>query len=383
MTMDLISLVSVLVAVVISIGSCLILAWCWRRYAKLHRQDADLIAALQNRENATIMSLRDLRKATSNFSASFQIGAGGFGTVYTGRLHDGTIVAIKRSRHEASDKYKEQFLNEVKILSQVHHRHLVRLLGCCLENKVAVLVIEYVSNGTLLQHLKGQRGGPLSWDQRLRVAFQTAEALAYLQSAANPPIFHRDVKSSNILMDENLNAKVADFGISRLATLEATHVSTKVVQGTIGYIDPEYYQSFQLTGKSDVYSFGVVLLELLSAQAAVDMSRGYEDASLVNMALPLITTGQLQILLDPAIVASYDTAEDKNSMDSVANLAVACLSFRARDRPSMMEVVGELQSLLPQPPCTWDDAPEEGTPSSWSDFPSSNASSRTCTDFGK
>lgn len=336
----------------ISVGSCVLLGWRWKVYRKKHRQDADLIAALQDTGNATLMPLRELRRATSNFSQDFQIGVGGFGTVYAGKFTDGTTVAIKKSKREGTAEDKQQFLNEVRILSQVNHRNLVRLLGCCLENKIALLVFEFVPNGTLQEHLQGRcdRGGShLTWRQRLQIALQTADALAYLHSAANPPIFHRDVKAANILLDDNLHAKVADFGISKLASLEMTHVTMTFIQGTIGYIDPEYYTSYQYTGKSDVYSFGVVLLELISAQAPVDTRRGSEDASLVGWALPFIKAGNLADIIDPEVWDDFDTATGRRSIARVAELAVQCVEPKSKDRPTMRDVWKELQELWLQP----------------------------------
>ncbi|KAL3698277.1 hypothetical protein R1sor_012353 [Riccia sorocarpa] len=211
--------------------------------AEQHKQDAELIALLLERDTTALMPLRNLQRATNDFSEENQIGAGGFGTVYRGELVDGSVVAIKKSHHVGtSSEEKYQFLNEVKILSQVHHRYLVRLLGCCLAPNNALLVFEFVPNGTLQEHLNEKYNrAPLSWSRRLLIANQTAEALDYLHSSANPPIYHLNVKSANILIDSHLNAKVADFGLSRLALVpDATHISTfPGWKGTFGYMDPE------------------------------------------------------------------------------------------------------------------------------------------------
>lgn len=332
----------------IALGSCLAATCRWRVYQKRHQQDADLIRTLLERDSAALISLRELKKATDNFAESAQIGEGGFGTVYIGKLNDGTVVAIKRSKREGSEKDKEQFLNEVRILSQVNHRHLVKLLGCSMENKIAVLVFEFISNGTLQQHLQGNVGAShLSWKQRLTIAVQTADALNYLHSAAASPIFHRDVKSANILLNENLDAKVADFGISKLAPLHATHVSTAAVQGTLGYIDPEYYTSYKLTDKSDVYSFGVVLLELISAKQALDFRRRGDETSLVNLARPDVERGDLEEFIDPVLIETYrdPTHHGKESILNVGRLAMKCLDMRSKGRPSMKEVLNELQNF--------------------------------------
>ncbi|KAL2620088.1 hypothetical protein R1flu_000293 [Riccia fluitans] len=337
----------ILSSVMVPLASCLIVGWRWRVYKKLHEQDADLIATLLERETTALMPLRELRKATDNFSESAQIGEGGFGTVYVGKLQDGSIVAIKRNKREGTEADKQQFLNEVRILSQVSHRHLVKLLGCCMENKSSLLVFEFVCNGTLQEHLQGKKDSALSWKQRLRIAIQAADALNYLHSAAHFPIIHRDVKSANILLTEKLEVKVADFGISKLAPAEAreaTHFSTVAVQGTIGYIDPEYYTRFQLNAKSDVYSFGVVLLELISAQPAINFQRPGAEASLIMYATPLIQKGELDTLIDPVLIASADL-QTRESMTSVGNLALQCLEGRSKVRPDMREVWTELQTI--------------------------------------
>ncbi|CAM6111998.1 unnamed protein product [Calypogeia fissa] len=335
-------------SVIIAVGSCVAVTWRWTVYRKIHKQDADLIKTLLERESASLMSLRELKRATNNFSESAQIGEGGFGIVYVGKLSDGTSVAIKRSKYERSENHKNRFLNEVRILSQINHRHLVKLLGCCMESGIALLVFEFVSNGTLLQHLQGKLGPKrLSWDERLNIAVQTANAINYLHSAASFPIYHRDVKSANILLDGDLNAKVADFGISRLVPLEATHVSTIAIQGTIGYIDPEYYTSYQLNGKSDVYSFGVVLLELISAKPPIDFHRGGENTGLVSFAKPYIESGDLQSFIDVALLETYNDAagHGRKSILRVGRLAMKCLQMRSQDRPSMHNVWKELQNM--------------------------------------
>ncbi|OAE29340.1 hypothetical protein AXG93_3102s1670 [Marchantia polymorpha subsp. ruderalis] len=336
-------------SVLVPQASCLVVCWRWRVYKDKHQHDADMIATsnLLERDTAELMPLRELKRATDNFADGAQIGAGGFGTVYTGKLNDGTMVAIKRSKREGSEDDKQRFLNEVRILSQVNHRYLVKLLGCCMENKVALLVFEYISNGTLQEHLQGKKGSRrLSWKERLHIAVQVADALNYLHSAFDPPIYHRDVKSANILLDEDLHAKVADFGISNLAPMEAsTHVATVAIQGTMGYVDPEYYTSFQLTGKSDVYSFGVVLLELISAQSAIDFQRGPGDASLVTFAASQIKSGDWKGMIDPVLVKSCDYQAERESIMSVGNLALRCVEMRSKDRPEMKVVWNQLQTL--------------------------------------
>ncbi|CAM6087914.1 unnamed protein product [Calypogeia fissa] len=342
-------LVTVGGCVTVAMGSCLAAIWQWRVYQIQHKQNEELIRTLQENEVATLMSVRELKKATNNFADSARIGEGGFGNVYKGMLH-GTMVAIKRGKQEGSDTdietYKRQFLNEVRILSQVNHRHLIKLLGCCMANKTALLVLEFVSNGTLEQHLRGKiRSSRLSWKQRLNIAVQTADALNYLQSAATFPIFHGDVKSANILLTEDFDAKVADFGISKLAPIHATHVTT--VGGTTGYMDPESFLTHRLTDKSDVYSFGVVLLELISAKPALDHRRPGDNSSLVNLARSFIESANLQEFIDPFLMETYrdPTHAGQESILNVGRLAMQCLDMYSRNRPSMIEVLMELQNI--------------------------------------
>ncbi|CAM6108293.1 unnamed protein product [Calypogeia fissa] len=335
-------------SVAVAAGSCLAVRWRWRVHHNTQQQHSDLIQTLLERESASVMSLRELKKATSNFAESSQIGEGAFGIVYTGKLIDGTTVAIKRSKCGGSERDKDKFLNEVRIVSQINHRHLVKFLGCCMESGVALLVSEFVANGTLLEHLQGKLGPKrLSWDQRLNIAVQTSDALNYLHSAASFPIYHRDVKSANILLDCDFNVKVADFGISKLVPLESTHVSTQAIHGTMGYIDPEYYTSYQLNDRSDVYSFGVVLLELICAKPAIDFLRGGDNTGLVSFAMAHMDSGDLHPFIDVALVETYNdlTGRGRKSILDVGKLAMKCLQTRSQDRPSMHNVWKELRTL--------------------------------------
>ncbi|KAM3346379.1 hypothetical protein ACQJBY_020752 [Aegilops geniculata] len=283
-----------------------------------------------------IFTFEELEVATDGFSASRELGDGGFGTVYKGKLKDGRVVAVKRL-YKNNYRRVEQFLNEVDILSRLLHQNLVILYGCTSRmSRDLLLVYEFIANGTVADHLHGSRVAErgLTWPLRLNIAIETAEALAYLHAVE---IIHRDVKTTNILLDNSFHVKVADFGLSRLFPLEVTHVST-VPQGTPGYVDPVYHQCYKLTDKSDVYSFGVVLVELISSKPAVDMSRSHSEINLANMALNRIQNHQVIQLVDPEL--GYDTdPETKRTIDRVAEVAFQCLQLERDLRPSIKEVV--------------------------------------------
>ncbi|KAL5729322.1 hypothetical protein ACHQM5_002293 [Ranunculus cassubicifolius] len=292
-------------------------------------------------ESVKIFTSDELKLATNNYDSDRILGRGGSGTVYKGILPDLRIVAIKKSRLINENQLKE-FINEVVILTQINHRNVVKLLGCCLDAEVPMLVYEFVSNGTLLYHLHKKDGtiSSLTWQDRLRIASETATALAYLHTAASIPIFHRDVKSANILLDDNFTAKVADFGASRLNPTDETQIST-LIQGTMGYLDPSYYNTGQLTAKSDVYSFGVVLVELLTGEKPVSFERSQEQRDLATyFTMSLKENGVIE-LLDATIVNEGYTEEALE----VAELANKCLYVNGEERPTMKEVSMKLEGL--------------------------------------
>ncbi|PIM98406.1 Serine/threonine protein kinase [Handroanthus impetiginosus] len=298
-----------------------------------------------------IFSYAELEEATNNFDSSGELGDGGFGTVYYGKLSDGREVAIKRL-YEHNYRRVEQFMNEIKILTCLRHPNLVSLYGCTSRrSRELLLVYEYIPNGTVADHLHGERSkeAPLAWPIRMSIAIETANALAYLHKK---DIIHRDVKTNNILLDSNFCVKVADFGLSRLFPNDVTHIST-APQGTPGYVDPEYHQCYQLTDKSDVYSFGVVLIELISSMPAVDITRHRHEINLANLALNRIQRCAFDELIDSSL--GYDSNGEVTRMTtSVAELAFRCLQLEKDLRPSMEEVLDTLKDIQAGKDCNFE-----------------------------
>ncbi|KAK4478537.1 hypothetical protein RD792_014018 [Penstemon davidsonii] len=315
----------------------------------LIKEREDILNANSCGKSARVFSGKEIKKGTNDFAPENLLGTGGFGEVFKGTLEDGTDIAVKRAK-PGNAKGTCQVLNEVRILCQVNHRSLVRLLGCCVELEQPLLIYEYVANGTLFDHLHrsdmGQRAR-LTWLRRLLIAHQAADGLAYLHSSAVPPIYHRDVKTSNILLDENFDAKVSDFGLSRLIELserDYTHINTSA-QGTLGYLDPEYYINLQLTDRSDVYSFGVVLLELLTSKKAIDFNRDEESVNLVVYMKRIFDEESLMFVIDP-VLRDVASKVELETMKAIGNLAAACLDERRQNRPSMKEVADEIECVI-------------------------------------
>jgi len=292
-------------------------------------------------KGAKYFSFEELKKCTGNFSDNNEIGAGGYGKVYKGYLTNGLVVAIKRAE-QGSMQGAQEFKNEIELLSRVHHKNLVSLVGFCYEQGEQMLVYEYISNGTLRDNIVGKSGKYLDWKMRLQIALGSARGLAYLHELADPPIIHRDIKSTNILLDENLNAKVADFGLSKLiADTQKGHVSTQV-KGTLGYLDPEYYMTQQLSEKSDVYSFGVVMLELVTARLPIE--KGTYIVREVKAVIDQYDQEYygLREKMDPKIVNQAKNV----GLRKFVQLALECVNDSAVDRPSMNEVVKEIEIIL-------------------------------------
>ncbi|XP_062096751.1 wall-associated receptor kinase-like 22 isoform X2 [Humulus lupulus] len=294
-------------------------------------------------EKTKLFNSEELEKSTNNFDKDRILGQGGQGTVYKGMLTDGRIVAVKKSKIDDEGKIAE-FINEVVILSQINHRNVVKLLGCCLETEVPLLVYEFIPNGTLAHYLHDhKREFQLTWIMRLRIATEIAGALFYLHYATSTPIYHRDIKSSNILLDEKYKAKVADFGTSKTVEIDQTHVTT-LIYGTFGYLDPEYFQSSQFTDKSDVYSFGVVLVELLTGEKAISITRSKEGKSLATYFLISMEENRLFEIVDTHVINESQNHINDQIM-AVANLAKKCLNLNGKMRPTMKEVSVELERI--------------------------------------
>ncbi|XP_039800173.1 putative leucine-rich repeat receptor-like protein kinase At2g19210 [Panicum virgatum] len=289
---------------------------------------------LENRR----FTYKELERITENFQRV--LGRGGFGYVYDGFLEDGTQVAVKL-RSDSSNQGVKEFLAEAQTLTKIHHKNLVSMIGYCKDGDYMALVYEYMSEGSLQEHISGngRNTGFLSWRQRLKVAQESAQGLEYLHNGCNPPLIHRDVKAANILLNAKLEAKIADFGLTKAYRENDTRMSNTLV-GTLGYVDPEYQATMQPTTKSDVYSFGVVLLELVAGRPAI--LRDPEPTSLIQWARQRLARGNIEGVADPRMRGEHDV----NSVWKAADVALKCTAQASAQRPTMTEVVAQLQECL-------------------------------------
>ncbi|KAK9051662.1 hypothetical protein SSX86_028290 [Deinandra increscens subsp. villosa] len=334
--------------VVVVLG-CLIFILCRRKVKKSSNAGHSTQENLSPNES-TIFSkskigyrfpLTAIQEATHRFNESLVIGIGGFGKVYKGTLFDGTKVAVKRGAPQSHQGLAE-FQTEIEMLSQFRHRHLVSLIGYCDERDEMIIIYEYMENGTLKNHLYGSDLPKLNWRQRLEICIGSAKGLHYLHTSSSKAIIHRDVKSANILLDENFMAKVADFGLSKNGPeFDQSHVST-AVKGSFGYLDPEYMTRQQLTEKSDVYSFGVVMFEILCGRPVIDPSRPRGMVSLVEWVKELQKQGDLEKIIDPYLVGKMNMESLKKFVD----IADKCLADEGIDRPSIGNVLWSLEYAL-------------------------------------
>ncbi|XP_056166642.1 receptor-like serine/threonine-protein kinase ALE2 isoform X2 [Syzygium oleosum] len=310
--------------------------------------------------SAKTFSVSEIERATDHFNESRILGEGGFGRVYSGTLEDGTKVAVKVLKREDQQGGRE-FLAEVEMLSRLHHRNLVKLIGICTEERARCLVYELIPNGSVESHLHGvdKEAAPLDWGARMKIALGAARGLAYLHEDSSPRVIHRDFKASNILLEHDFTPKVSDFGLARTAMDEENrHISTRVM-GTFGYVAPEYAMTGHLLVKSDVYSYGVVLLELLTGRKPVDMSQPPGQENLVTWARPLLTSREgLEAILDLSLGPNVPF----DSVAKVAAIASMCVQPEVSHRPFMGEVVQALKLVCNE--CECDEAREAGSRSS-------------------
>ncbi|KAM0894169.1 hypothetical protein ACQ4PT_024645 [Festuca glaucescens] len=333
-------LIAVIVPVVLIsllVMMCILWKLCWKGKS-VDNEDY----AMYEEETPLHIDIRrftyaELKLITNDFKTI--VGKGGFGMVYHGTLENSDEVAVKVLM-ETSIADSTDFLPEVQTLSKVHHKNLVALKGYCQNKKCLALVYDFMSRGNLQQLIRGGDDDGANWEQRLQIALDAAQGLEYLHESCTPAIVHRDVKTPNILLDKNLVGIISDFGLSRAFDDAHTHIST-VAAGTLGYLDPEYHATFQLTVKTDVYSFGIVLLEIITGQPPVIMEP--QTVHLPNWVRQKISKGSIDDVVDKRLLDQYDAS----SLQSVIDLAMNCVESAAIDRPTMAEVVSRLKVWLP------------------------------------
>ncbi|PSS05858.1 LRR receptor-like serine/threonine-protein kinase [Actinidia chinensis var. chinensis] len=306
-----------------------------KKLASPVKHTIDINEEVSSVQSIKLYTYQELCIATLGFSPSNKIGAGGFGSVYKGRLKDGTMVAIKVLSAESRQGLRE-FLTEITVISDIEHENLVKLAGCCVEGSHRILVYDYMENNSLAQTLLG--GGHSSirfiWKTRSKICIGVARGLAFLHDEVQPHIVHRDIKASNVLLDKDLTPKISDFGLAKLFPPNMTHISTRVA-GTLGYLDPEYAIRGQLTRKSDVYSFGVLLLEIVSGRCNTNKLLPAEEPCLLERAWELYDMGELPKLVDILMEGDVDMDEACKFL----RICLLCTQDIMKLRPSMSKVV--------------------------------------------
>ncbi|CAI0427694.1 unnamed protein product [Linum tenue] len=340
-------IVAVVVLVIVGVASCF-----WKQCYPTTGSDATPIAPPKTGtpSSSGTFTYEELARATDGFSDRNFLGRGGFGSVHRGVLAGGQLVAVKMLAHGSSQGERE-FRGEVEIISRIHHRHLVSLVGYCVSGDRRLLVYELVPNNTLKFHLRGDEGRPvLDWPSRFKIAVGAARGITYLHEDCSPRIIHRDIKSENILLDFNMDAKVADFGLARFFPDFVTHISTTRIGGTFGYLDPEYATSGILTAKSDVFSFGVILLELITGRLPVEPPRDSSmclDLNLAIWAAPRLIRAMEDENYDELVSAELRGTYPLEQMSSMAACAAACVRPSSVQRPQMSQVVLALLGKIP------------------------------------
>ncbi|KAK7387339.1 hypothetical protein VNO78_28065 [Psophocarpus tetragonolobus] len=318
----------------------LLVLFAWRWSTKSNKVPRGNILGATELKGPVNYKYNDLKIATKSFSIGNKLGEGGFGDVYKGTLKNGKVVAVKKLVFGKSSKMEDDFEGEVKLISNVHHRNLVRLLGCCIKGRERILVYEYMANSSLDKFLFGEKRGSLNWKQRYDIILGTAKGLAYLHEEFHVSIIHRDIKTANILLDDVLQPKIADFGLARLMPGDRSHLSTKFA-GTLGYTAPEYAMHGQLSEKADTYSYGIVVLEIISGQKGTDVKNDEDGEYLLRRAWKLYERDLHLVLVDKAIDPNeYDIKEVKK----IIEIALLCTQASASTRPTMSEVVALLKS---------------------------------------
>uniref|UniRef100_A0A0E0MFB0 Protein kinase domain-containing protein n=1 Tax=Oryza punctata TaxID=4537 RepID=A0A0E0MFB0_ORYPU len=312
----------------------LALLWTWRSRKLLKPRRGDILGATEL-QGPISFYYKDLKVATNNFSEQSKLGEGGFGDVFKALLKNGKTVAVKRLTVMETSRAKADFESEVKLISNVHHRNLVRLLGCASKGSECLLVYEYMANGSLDKFLFGEKSGTLNWKQRFNIIVGMARGLAYLHEEFHVRIIHRDIKSSNVLLDDEFQPKIADFGLARLIPDDHSHLSTNFA-GTLGYTAPEYAIHGQLSEKVDTYGFGVVTLEIIGGRKLNDARLEPDSQYLLEWAWKLYEDNNLIQLVD----RSLDTEEyNHEEVKRIIEIALLCTQSAVASRPIMSDVV--------------------------------------------